>query len=44
MLIKNVEKGRLLFTNDIKEAIKSAEVIFHCAWHLPEKMEVSNTC
>jgi UDPglucose 6-dehydrogenase len=28
MLIKNVEKGRLLFTNDIKEAIKSAEVIF----------------
>ncbi len=28
MLIKNVEKGRLLFTNDIKEAIKAAEVIF----------------
>jgi UDPglucose 6-dehydrogenase len=28
MLIKNIEKGRLLFTNDIKEAIKAAEVIF----------------
>jgi UDPglucose 6-dehydrogenase len=28
MLIKNVEKGRLFFTNDINEAIKAAEVIF----------------
>lgn len=28
MLINNIEKGRLLFTNDIQEAIKGAEVIF----------------
>ena len=28
MLINNVEKGRLSFTNDIKEAIDGAEVIF----------------
>jgi UDPglucose 6-dehydrogenase len=28
MLINNIEKGRLLFTNDIKEALKEAEVIF----------------
>jgi UDPglucose 6-dehydrogenase len=28
MLITNIEKGRLLFTNNIKEAIKGAEVIF----------------
>ena len=28
MLIKNLEKGRLIFTNDIKEAIIGTEVIF----------------
>lgn len=28
MLINNIEKGRLLFTHDIKEALKEAEVIF----------------
>jgi UDPglucose 6-dehydrogenase len=28
MLLNNVEKGRLSFTNDIKEAIEGAEVIF----------------
>ena len=28
MMINNIEKGRLSFTNDIREAIKGAEVIF----------------
>lgn len=28
MMANNLDKGRLLFTNDIKEAIKEAEVIF----------------